>query len=95
MGRNLHPNNYVAKDKAAQIRNLPFDEWIDMFHLTLVLYNEFIGLGNKIHLHYAGIASANSDQIEVLVPSASGALQPTTIVYRPEFQDFRYKQSNE
>lgn len=95
MSRNIHPNNYVAKDKAAQIRNLPFDEWIEMFHLTLALYNELIGLGNKIRTHYATVASANNNEIEVLIPAVSGELRPIIILYRPEFQDFRYKQSGD
>lgn len=95
MSRNIHPNNYVAKDKAAQIQNLPFDEWIEMFHFTLALYNELIGLGNKIRSHYAGVASTQENRIEVLVPDKLGNLRPTIIMYRPEFNDFRYKQHDE
>lgn len=91
MSRNIHPNNDVATNPDS-LQNLPFDEWIDMFHLTLAIYNELIGLGNKIRLHYATLAPAQNNEIEVLVPDKSGQLRSKIIMYRPEWDDFRYKQ---
>lgn len=95
MSRNIHPNNYIAKDPASQLQNLPFDEWVDMFHLTLAFYNELIGLGNAIRQHYAAIASEQNNEIEVLIPDRENNLRPTIIIYRPEFEDFRYKQKGD
>jgi hypothetical protein len=92
MGRNIHPNNYVAKDPASQMQNLPFDEWVDMFHLTMAFYNELIGLGNRIRKHYATLASNQNNELEVLIPDKDNKLRPTVIMYRPEWNDFRYKQ---
>lgn len=91
MSRNIHPHNDVATNPDS-LRNLPFDEWIDMFHLTLAIYNELIGLGNKIQRHYATLAPAQNNEIEVLVPDKNGLLRAKIIIYRPEHDDFRYKQ---
>ncbi|GAB2452378.1 hypothetical protein GCM10011375_39380 [Hymenobacter qilianensis] len=91
MSRNIHPNNYVATDPASQLYNLPFDDWIDMFHTTLAVYNELIGLGNKIRRHYATLAAIQNNEIQVLVPDRNGQLQSRIIMYRPEWDDFTYR----
>lgn len=94
-GRYIHPNNFDNNDLGAQIRALSFDEWIEMFHLTMALYNELIGLSNKILTHYEAIASKQNNHIEVMVPDASGTMRPKMLVYRPEFKDFRYWQAGD
>ncbi len=37
LGRNIHPNNYIPEDPASTLQNVPFDDWIDIFHDTNIL----------------------------------------------------------
>ncbi|MCW3085093.1 MAG: hypothetical protein JWP12_2459 [Bacteroidetes bacterium] len=60
LSRNIHPNNYIKGDPAAQIRNIPFDEWIDLFHDTMMLYNESIRFMNRAGELYSKAAQNNN-----------------------------------
>ena len=91
-GRYLQLNNFKEGDPTTPLRALSFDDWSDMFHTTMALYNEVIGLMNRIHAHYEVVAGRQHNDIEVLVPDTSGRLRPVLIMYRPEFRDFTYKQ---
>jgi len=53
IGRNIHPNNYIKSDPSHQLRCLTFDQWVDMFNGTLVLYNEYIRLKGRVNDFYA------------------------------------------
>lgn len=90
-GRHIQLNNYNPSNHAP-LRAISFDDWINMFHHTMLIYNELIGLTHSIRTHYAAIAAVQNNEIEVLVPDRNGQLQPRIIVYRPEFEDFRWKQ---
>ncbi len=65
--RNIHLNNYVKKDPASQLHELKFDEWIEMFHNTMIIYNEQIGLFKKIRKMYSEIAKHHNNLIQVRI----------------------------
>ncbi len=71
-----------------------FDEWIDMFHNTLVLHNEYSRMNTLIHDHYAEIASKRGNVIEVLVTEKDGKDYPVYIEYRPQWEDWQFKTNN-
>lgn len=89
-GRNIHPNNYVEKDKAAQLRNLPFDEWIEIFHSTLLIHNAVIKLDNLIREHYGALAT-RGQTLSVKITEPAVRQYAMQVEYRPEWQDFRWK----
>jgi len=90
-GRHIHPNNYIKTDQAAQIQALGFDEWIDMFHTTLMLHNELIRLSEKINKYYAGVA-LEGDKISVQITELVPKTYDREIIYRQEWNDYRWKQ---
>ncbi|MBO9699939.1 MAG: hypothetical protein J7604_06995, partial [Sporocytophaga sp.] len=40
--RYIQLNNYIKKDPASQLISLSFDEWIDKFHDTMIIYDQYI-----------------------------------------------------
>jgi hypothetical protein len=93
LGRHIHPNNYIKEDPHSQIRAISFDEWIDIFHNTLILYNEYIRMNSLINDHYAQIANENGNTMEIFVTEKNGKQYPTYIEYRPEWKDWKFKQN--
>jgi hypothetical protein len=94
-GRHIQLNNYAEQDPGSQLHVITFDEWVEMFHYTLALYNELVGLGNRIRTHYAELAASQGNRIEVLVPDREGTPRQRIIKYRPHFNDFRYWNPND
>ncbi len=87
--RNIHPNNFIENDVASQLKYLSFDDWIDMFHNTLLLHNEYIWLKNSINNHYANLAKAGQDlTLRITEPSKHQFELP--IKYREEWDDWRW-----
>lgn len=93
MGRTIHPNNFVSADKAAQIENFPFDEWITMFHETMAIYNQSLRLSNKINEHYGTLALENNNQVEVRIERKDPKVttEICNLIYREEFKDWRWE----
>ena len=60
-------NNYVKEDPASQLHGLKFDEWIEMFHHTMIIYNEQIGLFEKARRLYSETAKHHDNLILVRV----------------------------
>lgn len=92
-GRYIHPGNFIANDPASQLKSLPFDEWVEMFHITMVLYNEYIRMNNAINEHYAKIALAHNNELEIRITEKDGKQYPLYIVYRQEYDDWHYRQN--
>lgn len=91
LGRNIHPNNFVKADKAPQLRFLSFDDWVDMFHTTLMLHNALTGLDNMIRQHYAKLAEQGKN-LEVKIIEPATRQYTMQVEYRPEWEDFKWKQ---
>lgn len=86
LGRSIHLNNFVKGDSYSQIKVVTFNEWVDIFHQTLGLYNQYIRLNNLIQNHYKEIAERNNNKVEILVTEENGKVYPTYLSY-----DFRIK----
>lgn len=91
LGRNIHPNNFIEGDPSAQLHNITFDEWIDIFHNTLVLHNQYIRMNNEINNFYAGIAKKNGNEMEIRVTEMNGKQYPVILEYRPKWKDWTPK----
>lgn len=66
-GRYIHLNNYIKADPASQIQVVSFDEWIDIIHDTLIIYNQVSGLFLRINDFYKGIAQHTNETMEVRI----------------------------
>lgn len=89
LSRHIHPNNHIL-DKESQIRSLPFEDWIFMFHDTMVIYYQVIRLFNIIHERYRDIAMENKNLIQVrLSPKdPSDTVLFNYLEYRPSHDDW-------
>jgi len=91
-GRYIHPNNYIKEDPASQLKSLSFDNWIDIFHNTLVLHNELIKMCEDINDYYANIAKQQNNQVEILITEKYGKQYSKIVEYREQYRDWHYKQ---
>jgi hypothetical protein len=87
--RNFGLNNYNENEYSKQ-RCLEFNEWVDMFHNTLILHNEYSRLKVKINDHYAKLALKNNNLVKILVTEKDGYQYPLLLKYRQEFHDWHY-----
>lgn len=67
LSRAIRLNNYIEKDSASQLQSISFDDWIELFHTTLMIYNEQIGFINKSKKYYSEIAKENNNIIQVRI----------------------------
>jgi len=94
LGRYIHPNNHIKDAPHASVRALSFDEWVEIFHNTLVLHNEYIRMNNLINDYYVDIASKHYNTMEILVTEKNGKQYPLYTEYRPEWRDWKFKQKD-
>jgi hypothetical protein len=95
-GRYIHLNNDIAADPANQIKVIGFDEWIDMFHDTLVFYSQTTRLIEMIDSYYTLVAEKNGHVMELRI----SRLYPTTSIeyhvvkHRPGINDWYWKSND-
>ncbi len=82
-GRNIILNN--SKYKEGQIQFLGFEEWIERFHSSLVLFKAFSWLRYKIRMHYIGLALKQDNKIEYCINKEDGSKEYRLMEYHPEF----------
>lgn len=92
LGRNIHLNNFIKEDKHSQLQGLEFNEWIDLFHNTIVLHNEMIRMSNLINEAYGKLSEKNGNLMEILITEKSGKQYPKLLEYRPDRRDWTYRQ---
>lgn len=88
-GRNFHPNNYIECDPSSQLRYLKFDDWIEMFHTTIILHNSYIWLKNKVNRYYGGIYLKEKTPQEIRIIKDNGDISLTYLKFRPEYDDWK------
>jgi hypothetical protein len=95
IGRYIQMNNYVKKDKYSQLKVLSFEEWTEMFHATMVLYNEMIGFKLRISEHYAEIIKETNDEIHVRITDVENKSTKFNILKYDRVWKRYYWKSNE
>lgn len=91
LGRNIHPNNYIEKDPSAQIKSLSFNDWVDIFHNTLAIHNQYIRMNNRINDFYGELALKNGNEMEIRITEKEGKQYPLIVEYQPEWKNWVYK----
>ena len=91
-GRFIHLNNYVKTDLAAQIEVLSFNEWVNMFHDTMVIYNQLIRFSHLIDNLYSKAAHSNNllFQVRLNRRDPSEKTEYYLLKYRPEWNDWGF-----
>jgi hypothetical protein len=90
-GRNIGLNNYIEEDKANQLHNVSFDEWINIFHKTIILYNELIWLSNQTNIIY-GDRALSGETIEIQITEKIRKPYNLELEYRGAYKDWHFKQ---
>lgn len=90
MGRSIVLTNFIEKDIHSQLSSILFDDWINIFHNTLVLHNECIRIGNIINEYYAKEALNNSGLSEVFITEKQGKQYKLPIKYRQDINVWNY-----
>ena len=93
IGRNINLNNYIKNDPAAQLNNVEFDEWHNIFHKLLLLHNEYIWLGNTINDIYAE-RYLKGEKIEILITEKNGKQYSFELDYDENYKTWRYKRNS-
>lgn len=89
-GRHIHLANYIKNDPASQLQVISFDKWIDIFHDTMVIYNQLIGFSNKIDSYYSDLIKEPNDIITVRL-SKKDPIERQEFInlgYRKHFNDW-------
>ncbi len=91
-GRYIHTNNYIKNDLSAQIEVLPFNDWIDMFHDTMIIYNQLIRFNHLIDNLYSQAAYDHDllFQIRLNRIDPEEKTEYYFLKYRPEFNDWGF-----
>lgn len=91
-GRNIHLNNFVQDDQSAQLKALTFDEWIQIFHSTLVIHNSYLEMNNFINNFFGKVAMENDNQLLIRITEMDKKQYTLPIEYRPKWKDWNFKQ---
>ncbi|RYX82387.1 hypothetical protein EON73_04340 [bacterium] len=84
LDRSIHLHNF-KEDQYSTIEILTFDEWIDIFHNTLALHNQYIALNNKINNYYGNLVKSSSNLLTVNFPTSNGNNTAISFEYDPIF----------
>jgi hypothetical protein len=89
-GRHIHLTNYIKEDSASQIQVLPFNDWVEIFHDTMAIYNQLIGFCNRIDTYYSSQIKEPNDTVEVRLnrKEPEEKTQFIKLLYRKEFNDW-------
>lgn len=91
-GRVISLLNFVKEDQYSQKSSLTFDEWIEIFHITMVIYNEYIRLNNRIGEFYKNIFDSGKKAVDVLITEKEGQQYALELEYKEESKTWIYKQ---
>lgn len=94
MGRTVQYLNF-SKDKNAHcpISHLPFEDWSNCFHDTLLLYNDIISGLNKYRDHYHQKTLDNNNGIEIRICKKNDTTQTKELGIRRGFKAWAWREN--
>jgi len=60
-------NNYVKNSKYSNLSRLTFKAWSEIFHITMIIYNEYILLMNNINGYYISESKKSNTGIPIKI----------------------------
>jgi hypothetical protein len=90
MGRNIQLNNYIELDPACQLRSVTSDQWVEIFHETIVFYTQLQRILDEININYGIMAMKNDNQFEIRINRTDPMVevQYLNLHYRHSFRDW-------
>jgi len=87
-GRQITLNNFVKEDLSSQLKGIPFNQWIDIFHETIIIYSLYNELLTRVLNEYGHLSMQNGNIFEIRV---NMKLPEKKTVYRRIEYDPHYK----
>lgn len=92
LGRSIDLGNYIKEDPHSQIQGLRFNDWINIFHNTLILHNQYIRISNIIHNRYKDFAIKHNNEFPILILEKDKSPYEAILLYNERSNDWSYKQ---
>jgi len=91
LGRYISLNNYDATSKYNILPSVAYDDWIDMFHETIVIYSSYNRMLTALLNHYHNIAAINNNLFEIRINRVDPIVSTEyrQIQYDPMFKNWR------
>ena len=67
LGRYIQLNNYISDDPYSQLKVLSFDDWINRFHETLVIYTLYREFFERVNNNYGQLALRNGKMLQIRI----------------------------
>lgn len=90
-GRQINLNNKIKNDPAAQLHRVTFDEWVDIFHGTIALHNQYVKMNNMINDIYTKRVKNGENKVEVMITEKDNNKYPLYVEYIEELKDWKYR----
>lgn len=96
LGRCIQLNNYTEEDAYCQLRVQSFEEWIDRFHETLVVYTLYHEVLASINNNYGVVASQIENKVSIRITrkDPKDDIEYKDIYYRNSFKDWGWHSDN-
>lgn len=96
LGRNIQLNNYIQEDAYCRLRVQSFEEWIDRFHETLVVYKLYHEILARINNNYGVVAGQieNKVSIRIIRKDPKNVTEYRYIYFRNSFKDWGWHSDN-
>lgn len=90
LGRRIELLNYDRNDPHSQMQSISFDDWVDRFHETLMIYSCYDKLMKPININYGKMALYNNKTVEIRVNRMNPIkeTQYLHLFYREHFEDW-------
>lgn len=84
-------NNFIKGDINSTLYGISFDEWIEIFHSTLIFHNIYLKLNNMINSYYKQLVINSNNEMEIRITEKDEKYYYAIVKYTPELNNWRYK----
>ncbi len=90
VGRIILLNNY-KDDGYSDLVSIEFDDWVDLFHNTLMLHNQYIWLDNAINDFYRVFAMKCGNHVPIVITDKDGKIIEAFLRFNPNGNSWVYE----
>jgi hypothetical protein len=88
--RQIMFNNKIENNPFCSLGGLSFEDWVDVFHNTLILHNQLIWLNKRINEFYGQISLKNNNIALIQVNPKNGSPYEHVLYYRDYYKDWGF-----
>ena len=93
LGRHIQIHNYIESDPYSQLKVVAFNDWIDIFHETLAIYELYHDFLDIVNDNYGQIALNNENMFPIRVSREEPIVetQYLPVYFREFFKDWNWQ----